>query len=174
MMTMLAPSRRRADQRRAEVIAAAVGVFAESGYAAPAAAIAARAGISEPYVFRLFGTKRQLFLACLESVDRRVRRVLEQAAQADGPPTARRERMLAAYDERLTAEERRLQLHAHAAAADPVIRAAGRVRVETTLAHLGRLIGEGPGAARAAYGELLLMSLADVLDLPRANGDADA
>ena len=46
------------------MLAVAIGVFATGGYAAPTAAIAARAGISEPYLYRLFGTKRQLFLAC--------------------------------------------------------------------------------------------------------------
>ena len=56
-------TRRTADERRRDVLDAAVIEFATYGlHGASTEAIAARAGISQPYVLRLFGTKKQLFL----------------------------------------------------------------------------------------------------------------
>ena len=50
--------------RREEILAAAVEEFGEHGYhGGSTEGIARRAGISQPYVFRLFGTKQELFKA---------------------------------------------------------------------------------------------------------------
>jgi hypothetical protein len=57
---------RTAADRRAEIPQAAVQAFVANGYAAATTAEIARlAGVSQPYVIRLFGTKQQLFLAIL-------------------------------------------------------------------------------------------------------------
>lgn len=56
-----------AEERREELINAAIPVFAEKGYhAAPTKQIAERAGISQAYLFRLFPTKEDLFVAVCE------------------------------------------------------------------------------------------------------------
>lgn len=56
-----------AEERREELIEAAIPVFAEKGYhAAPTTEIAKRAGISQAYLFRLFPTKEDLFVAACE------------------------------------------------------------------------------------------------------------
>ena len=56
--------RRTADERRAQVLEAAIHEFARHGlHQATTAAIAARANISEPYLFALFRGKKDLFLA---------------------------------------------------------------------------------------------------------------
>lgn len=56
-----------AEERREELIDAAIPVFAEKGYhAAPTKQIAERAGISQAYLFRLFPTKEDLFVAVCE------------------------------------------------------------------------------------------------------------
>src|SRR3954447_2150954 len=49
-------------QRREEILVAARTVFAERGYAASTDEVARAAGVSQPYVVRMFGTKRELFL----------------------------------------------------------------------------------------------------------------
>ncbi|MDM7832725.1 TetR/AcrR family transcriptional regulator [Cellulomonas edaphi] len=49
--------------RRDQILAAARRVFAEGGYAASTDEVARAAGVSQPYVVRLFGSKRDLFLA---------------------------------------------------------------------------------------------------------------
>ena len=56
-----------AEERREELIDAAIPVFAEKGYhAAPTKQIAERASISQAYLFRLFPTKEDLFVAVCE------------------------------------------------------------------------------------------------------------
>lgn len=56
-----------AAQRRELILEAATGVFAERGYAgATTDQVAKAAGISQPYVVRMFGTKETLFLEALD------------------------------------------------------------------------------------------------------------
>ncbi|WP_372632174.1 TetR/AcrR family transcriptional regulator [Cohnella sp.] len=53
--------------RKADIISAAIEVFAEIGYfRATTAQVAERAKISQPYVFRFFSTKEELLLTALE------------------------------------------------------------------------------------------------------------
>ncbi len=74
-------SRMSAEDRREQVIAEAVTVFARYGYeGATTAAIAGRVGVSQPYLFRLFPTKKDLFLAASERNMRDTLRLLREAA----------------------------------------------------------------------------------------------
>ena len=64
------PARRRvpAAERREELIAAAVHEFAHGGlHGTPVERIARRVGVAQPYVFSLFPSKRDLFLAALRA-----------------------------------------------------------------------------------------------------------
>jgi AcrR family transcriptional regulator len=73
MTEMMVSTRQTAAERRVAVLSAAVTEFAKSGYAGTSTdAIAARAGISQPYLFRLFGTKKDLFIATHELVGNRI------------------------------------------------------------------------------------------------------
>jgi AcrR family transcriptional regulator len=75
-------TRQTADERRTAVLAAAITEFARSGYAGTSTdAIAARAGISQPYLFRLFGTKKDLFIATYNLVGDRIIRELTAAGE---------------------------------------------------------------------------------------------
>ena len=57
--------RKSAEVRREEILAVAIEHFAEGGYHGTSTEVIAKeAGISQPYLFRLFRTKRELFLAC--------------------------------------------------------------------------------------------------------------
>src|SRR4249919_2155664 len=72
---MATATRQTAEERREDVLEAAVGEFARAGFhGASTDAIARRAGISQPYLFRLFGSKKDLYVA---SVQRCFRRTLE-------------------------------------------------------------------------------------------------
>ena len=66
-MTATATSERlTAPERREQILEAAVTVFAERGYEGASTDVIARmAGISQPYLFRLFGTKRELIIATI-------------------------------------------------------------------------------------------------------------
>src|SRR5512145_1909906 len=72
---MATTTRQTADERRVAVLEAANVEFALRGlHGASTDAIARRAGISQPYLFRLFGSKKELFIAV---VDRCYDRTLE-------------------------------------------------------------------------------------------------
>jgi AcrR family transcriptional regulator len=78
-----------AEDRREQVLAAAMKAFARTGYAGTSTdAVAREAGVSQPYVVRMFGTKRELFLAVFEQAADRIeaafRGVLD--SRPDGRP----------------------------------------------------------------------------------------
>src|SRR5438477_12064642 len=117
--------RKSAELRREEIIEAAFAEFAGRGlYGASADAIARRVGVSQPYLFRLFGTKKDLFIAtverCLEQTLALFRtaaggKVGEEALHAIGQ----------AYGDRLpnNPSALRLQVNAYANCADPDVSA---------------------------------------------------
>jgi AcrR family transcriptional regulator len=122
-----------AEERRDEVVAAASIEFAAAGYAGTSTdSIAKRAGVSQPYLFQLFGTKRDLFIAAVQECFDRTRRSFEAAgkpAAAGGmSPKDVLEEMGHGYIRLLMSDPNllRLQLQAYAAAGDPEIRAAVR------------------------------------------------
>src|ERR1700728_2779 len=69
-----------AQERRADLLEAALIEFAEPGsHGTRTADIAARAGVSQPYVYALFPDKRALFLACHDATTGRIRGPIEKA-----------------------------------------------------------------------------------------------
>src|SRR5450631_2357808 len=67
MTPTAAAERLTAPERREQILEAAVTVFAERGYEGASTDVIARmAGISQPYLFRLFGTKRELIIATVQ------------------------------------------------------------------------------------------------------------
>ena len=82
-------ARRSAEDRREEITGIALRHFAEGGYHGTSTEVIAReAGISQPYLFRLFKTKRELFLACADRCYALVEQVFTEAVAAapDEPP----------------------------------------------------------------------------------------
>jgi len=113
-------SRSTAEERREDVLAAAEVEFSVGGLQGTSTeAIARRAGISQPYLFRLFPSKKAVFLAAVERTFARVTAVFGQVSKGlAGEPA--REAMGQAYDRLLREDPAvlRMQLHAYAAAAD--------------------------------------------------------
>jgi AcrR family transcriptional regulator len=71
-------------ERRQAVLDAACRAFSELSYrGATTAEIAKAAGISEPILYRHFGSKRDLYLACLDEAGRRFRTLGEEALASD-------------------------------------------------------------------------------------------
>jgi AcrR family transcriptional regulator len=120
-------TRQTATERREAILDAAIEEIAASGYAgATTAAIARRAGISQPYVFRFFATKKALFLA---AIDRAVGRIIADWETAVPLPGESRLQTLGrTYVERLPRRRGELlaQLQASASSEDPEIAAAMR------------------------------------------------
>jgi AcrR family transcriptional regulator len=106
-----------ADERREQVIKEAITVFARSGYeGATTAAIAERVGVSQPYLFRLFPTKKDLFLA---ASGRNMVDTLGLMRDAAGGKTGRDalEAMGEAYSEKLRTDRAWLQMQLQSYAA---------------------------------------------------------
>ena len=73
-----------AAERRQAVLDTACLVFSRSSYrGATTAEIAREAGITEPILYRHFGSKRDLYLACLDEAWRIFREFAEEALEAD-------------------------------------------------------------------------------------------
>jgi AcrR family transcriptional regulator len=115
------------DERRDQVIAAALVEFAERGLAGTSTeAIAVRAGISQPYLFKMFGTKRDLFIAASKLCFDNVMHTFTNAAQGLAGEEALGA-MGAAYRGLITDRENLMgQLQMYAACNDPVVRECAR------------------------------------------------
>ena len=71
-----------ATERKDDLLDAAMIEFAEHGFEGTSTEdIARRAGISQPYLFRLFGTKKELFLATVTRCFRRTLEAFQDAAE---------------------------------------------------------------------------------------------
>jgi AcrR family transcriptional regulator len=120
---MVVQERKSKQERREEILDAAFAVFAEQGlHGASTEEIARRAGISQPYVFRLFGTKKELYIAAVARCFRQTLEIFQRAAEGK-----RGEEALAAigdaYEQLLAANRTylRAQMQAYAACDDPDI-----------------------------------------------------
>jgi AcrR family transcriptional regulator len=115
-------------ERREEILAAAVEEFGEHGYhGGSTEGIARRAGISQPYVFRLFGTKQELFKAVVTRCFRETLELFQRAAEGKRGQEALTA-MGDAYVAQLTADRTRLKLQMHAYAASEEAEIADVVR----------------------------------------------
>ena len=71
-------------ERRQAVLDTACCVFSRSSYrGATTAEIAREAGITEPILYRHFGSKRDLYIACLDEAWRSLREFAEQALEEE-------------------------------------------------------------------------------------------
>jgi AcrR family transcriptional regulator len=115
--------RKTAEERREAVLDAALDEFAARGlYGASTETIARAAGISQPYVFRLFGTKKELFKAVSARCFRETLEVFQRAAEGKRGVEAL-EAIGQAYGDLVTENPARLrgQMQAYAACDDPEI-----------------------------------------------------
>jgi AcrR family transcriptional regulator len=125
------PCRRfQAPKRRDALVDAAIHEFARTGlHGTPVDKIARRVGVAQPYVFSLFGSKRDLFLAAVERGFELVAETFATAAEQFDPATAPPgmdvfNAMGQAYTELLESDRDylMLQLQSYAACDDEVIR----------------------------------------------------
>ena len=124
MSTTTAP-RLTADERREEVLLAAVTRFGETGLHGTSTEVIARdVGVSQPYLFRLFGTKKQLFIEAVRWGFGHTRAAFREAAETAPDEHTALKRMGQTY-EALILDRRYLgiQLQAYAASHDPEVRA---------------------------------------------------
>jgi AcrR family transcriptional regulator len=136
-----------AAERRDALIDAAIHEFAHGGlHGTPVARIAQRVGVAQPYVFSLFPTKRDLFLAAVERGFEVVMETFTKAAEEFDPEKALpdmglRQAMGHSYVELLRSNRDYLMLQhqGYAACDDPVIRDQVRGLYARLVAHVERL-----------------------------------
>ena len=149
------------------MIEAAIAEFAEHGYhAASTAAIAKRAGISQPYIYALFPDKEALFLACYRRGCERIRRAFADAAEGTPPGQERITAIGRAYYQLL--QERRelmLQLQAFAAAGEAKLRPAIREAFLDVMDDIRRRLGDADAAALLTARGMLL-NILTALEVP--------
>ncbi|TDO44144.1 TetR family transcriptional regulator [Kribbella sp. VKM Ac-2527] len=146
-----------AAERGEEVLRAAVLAFGESGYAGTKTdEIARLAGVSQPYVIRLFGTKQQLFLATVQRVCDRVEQTFRDAA-AEQPDLAS---LGDAYHSLMTERELLVVLlHGFSASADPAIGDTVRARFGGIYKLVRELTGASAEEAREFIATGMLLTV---------------
>ena len=156
-----------AAERRELVLDAAVAEFAVHGLAGTSTEdVARQAGISQPYLFRLFPTKKALFL---ELVNRCFQRVRDTFTAAAGDSTGEEALMAMADSYTRLLEDRTmllLQMQAYAACEDPEIRAATRAGFKKLWELVERLTGLPFQTVVDFFAVGMLMNVAAAMDLP--------
>jgi AcrR family transcriptional regulator len=160
-----------AEQRRELVLGEAMAAFAARGYAGTSTEeVARRAGISQPYLFRLFPTKKALFLALVERCFRRVR---DEFAAAAGELTGE-EAMTAMADAYEVLLDDRilllLQMQAYAACEDPEIRDATRTGFRKLWEQVEQITGLPYQTVVDFFAVGMLMNVAAAMNLPEVDG----
>jgi len=159
-----------ADDRREMLIEAAFAEFARGGlHGTSADDIARRAGISQPYLFRLFRTKKALFLAAVERCFDQTTDVFRDAAQGV-EPAARLEAMGIAYC-RLLRDRQKLmmQMQTYAACDDPEVRDLVQRRYGELFRFVEEIARADEESVRAWFATGMLLNVAAAMDLPGLN-----
>jgi AcrR family transcriptional regulator len=154
-------TRMTADERRASILDAALHEFAERGLdGASTEAIAARAGISQPYVFRLFGTKKELFIASITRCFRETLETFQRAAEGKRGEEAL-EAMGRAYVDELLVDRVRLraQMQAYAACEDPDVEEVVRNGFGDLVTYVERVSGLPPAAVSKFFAKGMLLNV---------------
>ncbi len=158
---MVAAERKTKEVRREEILDAALVEFAEKGlHGASTDDIARRAGISQPYVFRLFGTKRDLFIAVEARCFRQTLEIFQRAAEGRRGEAAL-QAIGGAYEQLLSGDSvyLRAQMQAYAACGDPEIRAVVRDGYGDLVAYVERVSGLDPARVSSFFGKGMLMNV---------------
>jgi AcrR family transcriptional regulator len=138
-----ATTRSTAEERRSDVLDAALVEFAERGFEGTSTeAIARRAGISQPYLFRLFGTKKELYKASAARCFRETLELFQRASEGKRGEEAL-QAIGQAYLEQLETNRTwlRAQMQTYAASEDPEIRAVARAGYGDLVAYVRRVSG---------------------------------
>jgi AcrR family transcriptional regulator len=157
-----------AEERREEILLAAMGEFAHGGLdGTPTEAIAKRVGISQPYLFRLFRTKKDLFLAVVERCFDGTLEAFRKAAEGRSGRDALHA-MGRAYGQLLKDRTTLLlQLQAYVACEDPDV----RTLVRQGFKQLATFVAEASGApaedVRHFFETGMLMNVVAAMELDR-------
>jgi AcrR family transcriptional regulator len=161
-----ATTRKTAQERREEILAVALEEFVEGGlHGASTEAIARKAGVSQPYLFRLFGTKKELYL---ETVRRCLRETLELFQEAAAGKTGEEalDAIGKAYQDLLRDKTRlRGQMQAYADCGDEDVREVVREGYGRLVEYVERVSGAEPKRIRDFFAFGMLLNVFASMDL---------
>jgi AcrR family transcriptional regulator len=167
---MAVSTRKSATERRDEILEAALSEFAAHGLDGGSIdAVAKAVGISQPYVYRLFGTKKQLFIATIE---RCMRGTLEMfhTASAGLKGEDALHAIGDAYVERVATDPTYLhsQMQAYAASGDPEIREVVRRGYGELVEYVERVSGVPTERVSHFFAKGMLLNVIASMDLLEA------
>jgi AcrR family transcriptional regulator len=150
-----------AEQRRSDVLDAALVEFAARGLEGTSTEdIARRAGISQPYLFRLFGTKKELFKASVARCFRETLELFQRAAEGKRGEEALVAMGTAYMEEMLTDSVRlRGQMQAYVACDDPEIASFVRDGYGDLVAYVRRVSGLSDEEVSSFFGKGMLLNV---------------
>lgn len=155
-----------AEERREDILAAAITEFSTQGlHGASTVAIAERAGISQPNLFRLFPTKKALFLAAVHRIYERIEREAFASPQASsGNPLfgiGQEYTLLTQQSELML-----MLLQSYAACDDVEVREVVRRRNAALFSIIEQTPNVNEEQARAFFARGMLLTVAAAMDLP--------
>jgi AcrR family transcriptional regulator len=159
-------TRMSAEERREAILEAARDQFASTGFHGTSTeTIAERAGISQPYLFRLFGTKKELFLASVRRCFRETLETFQRAAEGKRGQEAL-DAMGEAYVGLLGDRSRLMaQMQAYASCDDPEVRAVVREGYGDLFTWVERVSGLGPDELGRFFAKGMLLNVVASMDL---------
>ena len=173
---MKATTRISREDRRREVVEAATREFAVGGlHGTPVDAIARRVGVSQPYLFQLFGSKKELFIAAVKrAFERTVATFRAASAEAGEDADAQAVLMAMGLAYQRLLEDRSLllmQMQAYVACEDDEIREVVRDEMLRLVSFVQSASGAPDEAVREwlAYG--MLMNVVAAMDLTDVDAD---
>jgi AcrR family transcriptional regulator len=159
-----------AEERREEVIRAAMTEFAHGGLdGTPTEAIAKRVGISQPYLFRLFRTKKELFVAVVDRCYDRTHDAFRRASEG----LAGEDALHAIGDAYAGLLKDRtmllLQLQTYVACTDPDVRARVRAGFKRLTTFVAEVSDAPPERIRRFFETGMLMNVVAAMELDRVD-----
>jgi AcrR family transcriptional regulator len=166
--------RKSAEVRREEIIEAAMKEFAYGGlHGTSTEDIARRAGISQPYLFRLFGTKKELFIASCRRCFGRVLEAFQEASEGKHGEEAMHA-MGEAYARLLDDREMLLgQMQMYAACSDADVCNEARAGFAALFRYVEGISGASTLEIRDFFARGMLMNVAAAMDLPEICSEDD-
>lgn len=159
-------------ERRAQILAIAAEEFARTGlHGTSAETIARRADISQPYIYRLFGTKKELFrLVVAEAFEEMTRGIVAAAGDLRGEPALA---VMADEYRRLLADRTRLllQMQGFAACDDDAVRETVRTAYGQHWDAVAGITGLDPVRMKVYIALGMLLNDAAAMDLSNVDTD---
>ena len=160
--------RKSKDERREDILDAAVAVFAERGlHGGSTEDIARLAGISQPYIFRLFGTKKELYVAVIARCFRQTLEIFQRVAEGKRGEEAL-QAIGEAYGQLLESDRIYLQsqMQAYAACSDPDICAVVRNGYGDLVSYVERVSGVSQKELAEFFSHGMLMNILASMEAP--------